>query len=329
MTVCLASFAAKGKAIVMVSDKAVTYGDDEDSSSSGPMQYDTSVKKLKQIGKTFWYALIAGEPTFALDVVDGAEQIITQNEELSASAAGMMACVKASYKKRREALAVDRVLSPRMLTKDLLVARTSDMLPLDQEFVFGVSAELKNFKTRSSLLICGFDSRGQPHIFSVTNPGLLNSHDLTGFHAVGIGAKMAISRLLVLESRKEDRLELSLYQAFDAKVNAEITHGVGYNWDAEVLVPGRAAINVPDRIARMIERAYDGLPLVPFADGTKRAQQVLKEFKMSAQLAKPLSEFADSVLARAKPPHSNKKSATRTLDGTKRRINPGWRRLVR
>lgn len=115
---------------------------------------------------------------------------------------------------------------------------------------------------------------------------------------------------MVLESRKEDKLELSLYQAFDAKVNAEITQGVGYNWDAEVLVPGCAAINVPDRIARMIERAYEGLPLVPFAERSKRAQQVLREFKMSAQLAKPLSEFADSILARAKPLNSKKKSAS-------------------
>jgi hypothetical protein len=311
VTVCLASFAAKGKAIVMVSDKAVTYGDDEDSSSSGPMQYDTGVKKLKRIGRTFWYALIAGEPTFAIDVVDGAEQIIAQNPELSASVTGMMACLKASYKKRREALAADRILSPRMLTRDLLVARTSDLLPLDQEFFFGVSAELKNLKTRSSLLVCGFDSKGLPHIFSIVNPGIVNSHDLTGFHAVGIGAKMAISRLLVLESRKEDKLELSLYQAFDAKVNAEITQGVGYNWDAEVLVSGHSAINVPDRIARMIERAYEGLPLVPFADGKKKAQQLVKEFKMSAQLARPLSQFAESVLAKAKPPRSAPRKSNR------------------
>ncbi|SRR5216683_31020 len=118
MTVCLASFAEKGNAIVMVTDKAVTYGEDEDSSSSGPMQYDTGVKKVKRIGDTFWYALLAGEPTFALDVVDGAQQIILQNPDLPNSLMGMMSCLKASYKKRREALVSDRVLAPRLLTKE-------------------------------------------------------------------------------------------------------------------------------------------------------------------------------------------------------------------
>ena len=44
---------------------------------------------------------------------------------------------------------------------------------------------------------------------------------------------MAISRLLTLDTEKEDHLGLALFQAFDAKVNAEITQGVEYNWDAE------------------------------------------------------------------------------------------------
>lgn len=67
MTVCLATIAEKSRAIVMVSDKAVTYGQKD---SLAPMQYDTDVKKVRRIGNTFWYALIAGDPTFALAVVE-------------------------------------------------------------------------------------------------------------------------------------------------------------------------------------------------------------------------------------------------------------------
>ncbi|MGB7082006.1 MAG: hypothetical protein WBD54_10250, partial [Candidatus Acidiferrales bacterium] len=217
MTVCLATVAEKSKAIVMVSDKAVTYGGKD---SLAPMQYDTGVKKVRRIGSTFWYALIAGDPTFALHVIDGAEQIIASNPDLVESVMGMMSCLKAAYKKRRETLVSDLVLAPRLLTKDLLVARTADLLPLDQEFFFGVSAEAKNLKTNSSLLVCGFDSKSKPHFFSVTNPGVVHSHDMTGFHAVGVGASMAISRLLILEAAKEDKLPLALYGAFDSKVNA-------------------------------------------------------------------------------------------------------------
>jgi len=172
MTVCLATFAEKSKAIVLVSDKAVTYGGatDEDSSGSGAMQYDTGVKKVKRVGETLWYALLAGDPTFALNVINAAEQIIAHTPDLPNSAMGMMSCFKAAYKKRREELVSDRVLAPRLLTKDLLVARTSDLLPLDQEFFFGVSAEAKNLKTNTSLLVCGFDSNSKAHIFSIVNP---------------------------------------------------------------------------------------------------------------------------------------------------------------
>ena len=54
-------------------------------------------------------------------------------------------------------------------------------------------------------------------------------------------------RLLTLDTEKEDHLGLALFQAFDAKVNAEITQGVGYNWDAEILVPGRRADAIAKR----------------------------------------------------------------------------------
>ena len=82
MTVCLAAFAEKAKAIVLVSDRAVTYGgSDEDSSGSGAMQYDTTgARKFKRIGETLWYALLAGDPTFALNVVSGAGRLLTRTQ---------------------------------------------------------------------------------------------------------------------------------------------------------------------------------------------------------------------------------------------------------
>lgn len=176
---------------------------------------------------------------------------------------GMIACLKTAYKTERESLVNDVVLAPRLLTKELLVSRSNDLLPLGQEFFVEVSDEAKALKTSSQLLVCGFDSRDEPHIFSVINPGVANIHDLTGFHAVGIGAIMAISRLLVLESLKEDALPLAIYQAFDSKVNAEIMQGVGYNWDAEILVSGKKAEEVPRKIKTLVEEIYESLPLTP------------------------------------------------------------------
>jgi hypothetical protein len=298
MTVCLAAFAEKSKAIVMVSDKAVTYGGRD---SLTPMQYDTGVKKFVRVGESFWYALIAGDPTFALSVVKGAEDIIDLNPDLPKSVTGMMACFKASYQKRREGMVEDVVLSPRLLTKKLFVARSTELQPLDQEFFFGVSLEAKNLKTNSSLLVCGFDKTGIPHIFSVANPGLVSSHDLTGFHAIGVGATMAISRLLLLESEPIDQLGVVIFNGFDAKVNAEVTQGVGYNWDAELLIPGKKAIPLNKDITLLIENLYGAYPYTPFPRKRK--------YKFPKNWDKRLFAFCERVMGRA--PKPRRKSVSR------------------
>jgi 20S proteasome alpha/beta subunit len=305
MTVCLATFAEKSKAIVLVSDKAVTYGGtDQDSSGSGAMQYDTGVKKVKRVGDTLWYALLAGDPTFAVNVIDAAEQIIAYKPDLPNSAIGMMSCFKAAYKKRREELVSDRVLAPRLLTKDLLVARTSDLLPLDQEFLFAVSAEAKNLKTHTSLLVCGFDSNSEGHIFSVVNPGVVNNHDLVGFHAVGVGAKMAISRLLTLEAEKDDHLGLALFQAFDAKVNAEITQGVGYNWDAEILISGKKAVPLRSEMSTLVENIFSAHPYTPLST---------KQYEFPKRWQERLSTYCDHIMGHdAKPRHRSKSRTSKS-----------------
>jgi hypothetical protein len=66
MTVCVASIAAKRKAIVMVADKAITFGKER------PMLADLGIDKMLSIGRTGWHALIAGDSSFAQEVVDEA-----------------------------------------------------------------------------------------------------------------------------------------------------------------------------------------------------------------------------------------------------------------
>lgn len=113
-------------------------------------------------------------------------------------------------------------------------------------------------------MVCGFDQDKKPHIFSVENPGRIANHDLTGFHAIGAGARTALARLLMLDSTPRDSIGMALYQAFDAKVNAELVQSVGYDWDAEILIPGKTR-NVPTRIVRLMENVYAAFPKTPFA----------------------------------------------------------------
>jgi hypothetical protein len=309
MTVCIATVAAESRAIVMVSDKAVSY------SGSGaviPLVSDTEAKKFLRIGDTHWYALIAGDPTFAFEVVKTAERTLAKqiDKQLSDSVGGMMYCVRAAYRKQREASVEEQILRPRLLNKNLVVARPMTMQPLTEDVFLAVITLAKDYKTKCSLLICGFDSHDKPHIFSVTDPGKCDLHDLTGFFAVGIGATTAISRLLILETKKKDSLVLSLYQSFEAKVNAEVVEDVGYNWDAEILVPGIRAIPVPRGIIRTIEKAYEDFPLTPFVPSRAFPRKTVS-FSSDRGTTKQLFDFADSVLARAKPKRPFRKSSSR------------------
>jgi 20S proteasome alpha/beta subunit len=239
----------------MVSDKAVTYGN---------MQYDTEVKKVIRIGNTFWYSLIAGDPTFAMSVVSSAGSALAIDAHLSDSVVGMMSCMRRAYIQEREKSVSDLVLSPRLLTKELLVSRPASVLPLDPEVSAIVFQEMAAFRPESSLLVCGFDKKERAHIFSVTNPGKVSNHDLTGFFAIGVGARTALARLLTLETQKKDKLPEALYQAFDAKVNAEIDQGVGTRWDAEVLVAGKKAIAVEDTYIELIDNVWRVFPDSPY-----------------------------------------------------------------
>jgi 20S proteasome alpha/beta subunit len=268
MTVCVGAIAEKSKAIVMVADKSVTY------SGGTPMESDTSVRKIVPIGTSGWYALIAGDSTFALDVVYECEQILFSNG-VPSSGSEMMRHVKAAYQQCRETDISDRILKPRLLTKDLYTSRPSSLLPLPLSLTDAIDREVKDYSTSTRLLICGFDDGKVPHIFSICDPGVYDSHDLLGFHAVGIGQETALARLLSMDAEKADPLAKSLYGAFDAKVNAEIIQGIGYSWDAEILVVGnRKAFKVPRNIISLMDRMYEGFPRSPFdADKSQMPQE--------------------------------------------------------
>lgn len=100
MTVCIAAIAAKSKAVVMIADKAITYGHER------PMQADVGIKKILPVGKTGWHALVGGDPSFAQEVIDTAlEQIVNPEAKglhIPGKARTMMHCMRDAYKEVRK-----------------------------------------------------------------------------------------------------------------------------------------------------------------------------------------------------------------------------------
>jgi 20S proteasome alpha/beta subunit len=173
-----------------------------------------------------------------------------------------------------------------LLTDELVVARNKDLLPLPDAFVQMAADGIKGYRSGSTMLVAGFGPDGVPHIFCLRDPGDVTIHDLTGYWAIGIGESAAIERLLWAEVSKREALERVLYEAFDAKANAEIVQGVGYEWDAEVMVAGKKAKRLPTNMKRLIEKVFQETTASPF--GKKRLPDNWKE---------KLKQFSRDVLA--------------------------------
>lgn len=187
MTICVAAFAAKSRAIVLVSDKAVSRGI---GGTTASLQWDTGVRKILSIGETGWRVLVAGDPSFALRVINQTEVLMRKpNSEYARADESchlMMQCVTCAYKDMRAEAVQDIVLQPLLLDKRLLTERPKTLLPLPDDSFDAILVSVGKLKTNCSLLVCGFDATG-PHIFSVSGPGAAALHDMTGFHAIGVG----------------------------------------------------------------------------------------------------------------------------------------------
>lgn len=232
------------------------------------MQSDSSIRKILPIGNSGWRSLIAGDPSFAQKVIRHARTSLPKKATKNESFTSMMKLMKESYQEVRKQTMDDQVLKPLLLNEDLLVARKNTYLPLPDALVKMAVDGIAKYTAGTSMLICGFGPDGVPHIFSLSDPGTVTIHDLSGYWAIGIGYLNSIERLLWAEISKKDDLDYMLYEVFDAKASAEIVQGVGYDWDAEIMVSGQRFHRVPTDIKNLVAKVFEENTGSPFLKKT-------------------------------------------------------------
>src|SRR5467141_2428584 len=192
VTVCVAALAERSRAIVLISDKALTYGN----AYSPSMQGETGVLKMLPIARSGWMAMTAGGGGTCDRIVRTLSNKISETPTIADSATDMAACAESTYRDIFKEIAVERILKPRLLTEDLWAARKASLLPLHDSIVESVSSELSQFDISASLLLCGFDGKNKANILSLGHPGIASNETNSGFAAIGSGAQTAIGRLL-------------------------------------------------------------------------------------------------------------------------------------
>jgi len=150
---------------------------------------------------------------------------------------------------------VDRLyLAPRQLTRTEYVNAISG--GQINAYMKTVAEEIHNFQLDCSLLVCASEGT-RMFILGLDREGLVTDMTTTGFDAIGSGSEKAISRFLFSEHKREHDIDRVLYDAFDAKASAEMAVGVGYDWDAWVVLPGTLGVHaVPEEIKDILERAW-------------------------------------------------------------------------
>ena len=252
MTICVAAIAKDYKAIVCVADKALSYQDQ--------IQWDSDVSKMIQINPSGTLLMFSGDESpiskvMAALYAKGKELWYKQRSEI------VKVC-EDEYKGVMDAMIEAKFLTPRLLKRaDYTTALTGTAINSCME---GLAEEVANFELQCDLLVCGFDMHGVPFILDIKSPGIATDMTMTGFQAIGSAWEKAVARLLFSEHKRTHSIERALYDAFDAKAFAEMSQGVGYEWDATVILPHNGFHQVPEDIKKLIERVWAKANRSPF-----------------------------------------------------------------
>jgi len=114
-------------------------------------------------------------------------------------------------------------------------------------------------------LVCGFDKDRNPHIFTVSNPGVAVEHSTPGFWAIGSGATSALSTLFFHRFIPGIQLARGIYHVCEAKFMAESALGVGSRTSVLIIHNSGDLELMDSRLVEEIKNAWkrEGKATVP------------------------------------------------------------------
>jgi len=254
VTVCVAAICSNQNAIVCVADKAVTINQ--------YIQWAADATKIIPVGNPRrvppCVALISGEEDVSIDLISE----VQSNPSFGMNLRESMRIAEDAYKKILAKRIETETLEPKLLTRADYISLLRNQA-VTSSYVDDIKREISQFRLGCAVVFCGFENK-KAFLFHVGYPGRARDCTHSAFEAIGSGSEMATTRMLSLESSRSDGVIVALYNAFDGKANAEIITGVGYAWDASVLVGFRPQIRLPMSIKRRIEFLFGEASASPF-----------------------------------------------------------------
>jgi len=290
MTVCIGMISAEPeqpKGIVVIADKMLTYPGGYEGESD-------AVTKIVQLVPSTWVAAFSG-------ATDVSGEVIRRASGPSATSSAddvtkMMDWLRVSYTDVYESRLEQRALRTWGLDLKAWRDRANVYTAIPESLANCVTESIAQFRNQwaCSLLVCGFDKEGQPHIFRVDEDGV-ELVDSPAFESIGSGGQMATGRLIWEEAAVTEPLHVVLWRVFDAKAHAELMLGVGYEWDAWILVENKEPIKVEERIKTLMDHAFYEVTKSPFP--TKKTEPKEVWSKRLGNWKKELEEYVRSAIA--------------------------------
>jgi hypothetical protein len=185
MTVCVAAYHHRSRAIVTVSDSMLA---NEYSALEA-----NSVKFYPLAGQEHrWYCLFADQPSiFSSLHRHTLERLIDLEGDLDIDT--VKDAVRAAYEVELDRQIREVVLGPLAMTREQF--RDDGLMKLGAEIFARKVKELEDVRVPVQLIVFGFGSAGLAHIFSVDDRGQCSERDVEGVHAIGSGSWAALGSL--------------------------------------------------------------------------------------------------------------------------------------
>ncbi len=241
MTICIAARSQKDECIVAICDKMLSY-DDLLPATEGAAEKAFWVHR-------FWYAMMAGDPAFALPVIRRAQKRIVEKTGTGLSTLDEnTSAFRRAFQEQLQQEVEDRFLSVYKMDLEAFKKDGYQMLG-PQEFA-KLHNDIRTFNLDVQLLVFGLGADRFGHIFEVNDStgAHITEHDLRGYAAIGSGQYMAMGSL-VARPLPQLPVEQLIYRLCEAKFTSETAHGVGKETALMVLYRnGRVSMVKPSLI---------------------------------------------------------------------------------
>ena len=241
MTVCIAGISESGK-IIAITDKMLT----TTTPTATKYEISSNKKAIRLTDKSV--ALFAGEVIHANEILSAAKKKLAASP--SQTVEGAANAVVEAYREYVTRLINDHLFSKFGIDRAVFMANHKN---LDPDFVKNTNKVISEYNLQVQIIVAGVDT--QPHVFSVTSPGVMYTNDSVGYACVGSGSQHA--SLSLIESSYHGGINEgeALHALLEAKKRAEFDPGVGSLCD--IVLINSEYKEIPEATITKMLTAYD------------------------------------------------------------------------